>query len=215
MRDGLAPPTESLPDEDLDGIRSYLDSQARVDLAVWVRHAHQGPDGPGYDHHLMLGVADDDYATGDMLALEVGIGLRQPGWLDIFPLSEVQALRPFGTVVWERGSRPRSGDPLDFRLTWEPLETEREVAKAFADLVRVVDGVARVEAALERLCKNGDEVRRAICLYLDFRYRRPYDFEQIQNAAREAGLTAPNVSMSAGLPSDPAVRTATLYEAAR
>jgi hypothetical protein len=216
MREGLDAPTESISGAELDGIRSYLDSQARVDLAVWVRHEHQGLDGPQHDHHLMLGIADDDYAAGDMRALEAGIELRlrQHGWLDLFPLSEVEALRPFGTVVWERGGRPRAGDRLDFRFTSEPLAVSREVVEAFAELVRGVEGVDRIEGTLERLWEGDDEVQQELQLHVAFHRRRPFDFEQVQSAAREAGLTAPRMSMSAGLPHDPAVRTATLYEAA-
>lgn len=217
MREGLDAPTEAIAAEELAAIRSYLDSQARIDLAIWVRHEQQGVDGPQYDHHLMLGIADDDYAAGDMWALMVGIELRlrQPGWLDLFPLSEVEALRPLGTVVWERGARPRNGDSLDFRFTYEPLEVDDEVAQAFAELVRVIDGVERIEGTLERLWHDDDEVEQTIQLHLGFRHRRPHDFEQVESAAREAGLTAPRMSMSAGLPTRPQVRTSTLYEAAR
>ena len=216
MREGLDAPTESMSQEELNGVRSYLDSQARVDLAVWVRHEQQGVDGPLYDHHLMLGVPDDDYAAGDMWALERGIELRQPGWLDIFPLSEVAALRAFGTVVWERGDRPRSGDPLDFRFTWEPLDVNDADAETFAELVRAVEVVDRVEGTVERLWKNGAEIERSVQLFIEFRHRRPHDFEQVQNAARKAGLTPKGVSagMSAGLPRHPDVRTSKLYEAA-
>lgn len=218
MREGFDAPAETIPDDELERIRSFLDAQARVDLAVWVRHEHQGVDGRVYDHHLVLGISDDDYASGDMWALELGIELGpplpdRPGWLDIFPVSEVEALRSFATTVWERNGRPRRGDPLDFRLTWEPLEVEGAVAERFGELVRAVDGVDRIEGTLERLWKNGYEVRHGVQLFLDFRYRRPRDFEEIRRAASESGLET--AGMSAGLPRDPAVRTATVYEASR
>ena len=213
MREGVDAPTESIPDEDLARVRSFLDAQSRVDVAVWVRHRHTGPEGVMYDHHLMLGLADDDCASGDMGALEVGIGIPRPGWLDVFPLSEVEALRSFGTVVWERDDGPRTGDPLDFRFTWEPLQLEPEAVDAFATLVAAVEGVARIEGAIERLWKNGSEIRHSAHLYIDFRDRRPHDFERIENAAREAGLSIHGTS--AGLPNRSDVRTSTLYEAGR
>jgi hypothetical protein len=211
MRDGLHAPAESIPQQDLERIRSFLDRQSRIDLAVWVMHEQQGAEGPLYDHHLMLGVDDD--RSNDLGALELGIEIPQPGWLDVFPLSEVELLRSLGAVVWERGHAPRAGDPLDFRITWEPLEPEASVVEALRKLVRVVDGLVRIDGAVERLWKNGAEVRRANQLYLEFERRRPHDFEQIGSAARGAGLDVHG--MSAGLPADPRIRTSTLYEAAR
>jgi hypothetical protein len=211
MRDRLDAPTESIPEPELDRVRTFLDQQSRVDLAVWVRHAQTGPDGPVYDHHLMLGVADDDYSTGDMAALEFGIGIPQPGWLDVFPLSEVEALRSFATVVWSRGERPRTGDPLAFRLTWEPLRVEPDVADAFAQRVSVVEGVTRIQAAVQRLWKDASEVRHSSHLFVDFHARRPHDFEQIRSAANEAGVVVNGIT--AGTAS-PGVQTTTLYEVA-
>jgi hypothetical protein len=211
MRDQLDAPTESIPDPELLRVRAFLDEQSRVDLAVWVRHAQTGPQGPVYDHHLVLGVADDDYSTGDMGALEFGIGIPHVGWLDIFPLSEVDALRPFGTVVWSRDELPRTGDPLDFRLTWEPLRVEPDVNNAFADRVRLVEGVTRIEAAIQRLWKDGSEVRHSSHLFVDFHARRPHDFAQIRSAANEAGVVINGIT--AGAP-NPDVQTTILYEAA-
>jgi hypothetical protein len=211
MRDGLDAPTLQLPVDNVAEVGAFLDGQSLIDLAVWVRHEQQGVEGPLYDHHLMLGIPEDGYETGDPWALEVGIEIPQPGWLDIFPLAEVEALRSFGTVLWERGGGPRGGDPLDYRLTWEPLRLDRDVAAAFARLVRNVGAMSRIEGAVERLWKNGAEVRRSPQLYLEFAERRPYDFERIRSAAREAALEVGG--MSAGLPRNPRIRTATLYEA--
>jgi hypothetical protein len=213
MRTGLHPPRETIAAEELHRIRSYLDGQSRIDLAVWVMHEHQGAEGPLFDHHLMLGIPDDDYETGDPGALELGIELPQPGWLDVFPLSEVEELRTFGTVVWERGDQPRTGDPLDFRLGWEPLEVEPDVADAFTKLVRSVDNVLRIDGTLERLSKNGAEIRQMRLLYVDFEDRRPDDFDRVKSAAREAGLGV--TGMSAGLPANPEIRTSRLYEVHR
>ena len=75
MREGLDAPRFELPDGNVEAIRGWLDGQSRLKAAVWVRHEQQGVDGPLYDHHLVLAVGDDDWAIGDMRALDAGIRL--------------------------------------------------------------------------------------------------------------------------------------------
>jgi hypothetical protein len=124
IRRPLHPPTELIPEERLASIRAYLNRQGRIDLAVWVRHEHKGIDGPLYDHHLMLGMDDADYDGGQPDAILFGAeneGLSA-GWVDLFPLSEVESLREIGYVVWERDGRSIEGlDPLDFHWSFEAI----------------------------------------------------------------------------------------------
>ena len=109
----------------------------------------QGGEGPVYDHHLMLGVDDDRYEAGDMAALERGIETEcsLPGWVDVFPLTEVQQLRGFGSVLWERSGDPDEAlDPLDFRSTWEPIDVSSQSLETFAGLLsNAAPAVVRVE----------------------------------------------------------------------
>jgi hypothetical protein len=218
MREGLDPPTADLPPADVEALRAFLDGQRRVDLLVWVRHEQQGVDGPLYDHHLIFGVADDDYASGDMWALELGMpvpGLQfdGPTWSDIFPLSEVEELKTFGTVVWERDpARATDGDPLDFHLTSEPLEVTADAIGAFAALVGALPTVDRVEADCQRLWNNGAEQSATARFFVQFSERRPHDFDQIQRAIRDAGLQTTSSSLTASLPNDDSARTMVLYE---
>src|SRR4051812_36937101 len=122
IRFPLDAPTESVSPTELARLREYLDGQSAVALAVWIRHEHQGREGEpsGYDHHTMLGIPDERYVPGKMGALELGIEreCHAPGWLDLFPLSEVEELRAFGEVLWEQPAASSAGlDPLDFRFS--------------------------------------------------------------------------------------------------
>jgi len=221
MREGFDAPQLQLPPEDVRDLASFLDGQSRVKLAVWVRHEQQGVDGPRYDHHLVLGVDDEDYASGDIWALELGMplpGLRfsEPQWLDIFPLSEVEQLRSFCALVWEHDPERSTGDdPLDYRLTWEPYEADPSAAARFVDVLRSKPGIRRVEVTYERLWKGQTEVRAAVSLYVDAEPTVRHALEIAADAARDTGLIdASNRSASLGLPRDERVRTATLYEVA-
>jgi hypothetical protein len=161
MRDGLEAPTELPSADELARLRAFLDGQARIDLAVWVRHRHDGPQGMTHDHHLVLGVANEDAAGSDLWALECGIGseVSLPGWLDIGPVSEVEALRSFGVVVWERRESPRSRlDPLEFRFTHDAPTATPELVRAATVAVEAVPWVRRVEISNERLWKGAREV---------------------------------------------------------
>ena len=198
MREGLDAPTLQLPADNLDEIRAFLDGQSRITLAVWVRHEQQGADGPLYDHHLMLGVDDHDWETGDMRALDDGmrvpaLGLGEPTWIDLFPLSEVEALRTFGTVLWERPGDPGDDlDQLDFRYTREPVTFPAEALSAFQTLVRdVAPGVVRVTARRSRLWKGEAEIEddTTLCIVWDFeRGPPPGPLQTVLDAAHAAGI---------------------------
>ena len=198
MREGLDAPTLQLPADNVDEIRAFLDGQSRIVLAVWVRHEQQGADGPLYDHHLMLGVADHDWETGDMRALDDGmrvpaLRLGEPTWIDLFPLSEVEGLRSFGTVLWERPGEPGDDlDQLDFRYTREPVTFPAEALSAFQTLVRdIAPGVVRVTARRSRLWKGEAEIEddTTLCIVWDFeRGAPPGPLRPVLDAARAAGI---------------------------
>jgi hypothetical protein len=202
MREGLDAPTLELPAEKLEAIRSFLDGQSRFRLAVWVRHEQQGVEGPLYDHHLVLGVADEDWATGDMRALDSGLQLpllvREPTWIDIFPVSEVEGLRSFGAVLWEQ--RTPGEDPLDYRFTHdEPILPSADALTTFAALVRArAPEVDRVTATRARLWKGESELEDStdLCVscYFDSIFP-PGPLPIVQEAAREAGIAHDGASL--------------------
>jgi len=214
MREGLDAPTFELARENVEEIRAFLDGQSRVTLAVWVRHEQQGVDGPLYDHHVVLAVDDEDWATGDMRALEAGmwrsLPLRttEPKWIDLAPASEVHALRSFGAVLWEQGSP--GADPLAYRYTFEPFEPEPEATEEFATFVRALPAVRRVGADVSRLWNGHEEVESSVRLFID----APFEADVLRpvvDAARASVLAGrPNHSASIGPPEE---STAILYEA--
>src|SRR4051812_42591210 len=172
MREGLDAPTFELPPENIEEIRSFLDGQSRIELAVWVRHEQVGGDGPLYDHHLVLGVDDEDWAAGDMRALEHGLELprldtSEPTWIDIFPVSEVVALRTFGAVLWEQASA--GADPLDYRLEYAPFAPERMAAERFAVLLAEKPEIRSVAATVEQLWKGDESLRDTVLLFVEAR----------------------------------------------
>ena len=209
MRDGLAAPALELPAADVESLWAFFDTQSRVKLAVWVLHEQQ-------DHHLMLGVEDDDFAAGDMWALELGLRVPPlrfdgPTWIpDIFPLSEVEALRSLGTVLWE-GS-PADGDPLEYRLTWEPLDAEAGPRGEFARLVAAEPAIRRVVATRRRLWKRNDEVEATDQLFVEADDLRNA-VSSVHNAAKTSNIVLTRFETTLGPPRDPRVHAATIYEA--
>jgi hypothetical protein len=172
MREGLDAPTLALPEGTLGEVRTFLDGQSRIELAVWVRHEHEVLDGRvDHDHHIVLAVADEDWETGDMRALETGIWKRLPlrtrlrTWIDLAPASEVEELRRFGTVLWEQ-TLP-GGDPLDYRYTSEPFEPDPESVVRFRALLAELPAVRCVGGDLERLWNGDDEVQAQVRLAVE------------------------------------------------
>jgi hypothetical protein len=217
MRDGLDAPTFELPAENVADIQAFLDAQSRFKLAVWLRHEQLGVDGPHHDHHLVLAVEDEDWATGDMQALDAGMRLpaldtREKTWIDIYPVSEVDVLRAFGTVLWEQTSPGE--DPLNYRLTREPVTVPAEALATFRSLVRSAPDVVRVTATLSRLWKDECEVEHRTSLWVVGDLERsspPGPLGPVLEAAREAGIQHDGGTLAG--PQDIADGTL-LYEAA-
>jgi hypothetical protein len=213
MREGLDAATFELPPENIEEIRSFLDGQSRIELAVWVRHEQAGAGGPLYDHHLVLGVDDEDWAAGDMRALEQGLELprldtSEPTWIDIFPVSEVAALRSFATVLWEQTSA--GADPLDYRLTYAPFAPEPTAAERFAALLAEKPEIRSVAATVEQLWKGDRALGDTVLLFVEACIRA-----DALMVARDAARTTVLEGVSSyGVSLGPATvdRTATLYD---
>lgn len=218
MREGLDAPTFELPTDNVEKIRTFLDGQSRFKLAMWVRHEQRGAAGPLYDHHLVLAVDDDDWATGDMRALEDGMRLpaldtAEKTWIDIYPVSEVAALRSFGTVVWEQ-TLP-GDDPLDYRFTRHAVEVPAEALATFGDLVHgKAPEVTRVTATRSRLWKGESEIEESTSLsvFYDLDRLSPRGpLEVVLKAAHEAGIAHSGASLAS--PADPSSYATVLYDA--
>jgi hypothetical protein len=170
MREGLDAPTWELPAERVSEIRSFLDRQSRIRIAVWVRHKQGAWFAPLHDHHLVLGVTAEDWASGDLRALDEGLelpplGNGEPTWLDIFPESEVEALRAFGTVLWQQTAP--GADALDYRFTHEPFTADPAAAERFTALLSAEPAIRRVGALVERLWKGDDSVKKTVQLTIE------------------------------------------------
>jgi hypothetical protein len=216
MREGLDAPTLELPAENVDVIQAFLDGQSRFKLALWVPQEQQGSDGPLFDHHLVLAVDDEDWASGDMRALDAGLRfplhLREPTWIDICPVSEAELLRSFGTVLWEQTSP--GAEALDYRFTHEPVRVSADAIEAFGSLMRAVaPEVLRVTATRSRLWKGETEIEDDTTLHVACWFDRlcpPGLLQAVQKAAREAGI--PHTSGSLERPAEPPPYATVLYE---
>jgi hypothetical protein len=219
MRSPLHPPTELPSDEEIATIRAYFGRQSRIDLAVWVRHEHQGVDGSVYDHHLMLGMEDADYDRAHPDAILFGIEReagRLGGWADLFRLSEVEKLREFGYVVWECDGRPTEGlDPLDFRYSFEAIAAPAGLAALVEAAVEDLPAVVRVELTHEQLWKDDREVWAQTRVFVVADEERG-PVGSVVNAVDE--LLAPffplNRGLSLGRSADPRIETTTLFHRA-
>jgi hypothetical protein len=217
LRGGLCFPQRELDPATAGRLRAFLDGQRRIHLAAWVGHEHERPGGVAdYDDHLLLGIDDADWQCGDLRALDLGLSSFElpavHAWIDLFALRDAETVRETAVVLWER-EPPASPelDPLDYRITWAPLELEAGVAAAFAELVRGVPGVVRIEAGWERLWKGETERLAERTFFVEFDERQPQDFEQLKHAMREAGIDTRNFAMTAALPAG-GEQTAVLYE---
>jgi hypothetical protein len=218
MRERLDAPTLELPADDVERIRAFLDGQSPIKLAVWVRHEQQGVDGPLYDHHVVLGIDDRVWQDGDMRALEQGMHFpwpqtTEPTWIDPYPLSEVEPLRSFGTVLWEQTTS--GSDPLDYRFTHEPVTVAPEALAAFRSVLpTVAPQVVRVTATRSRLWKGESEIEDDTNLCVACHFDRlgppPGPLQAVQDAARAAGIRHSGGSLER--PAEPPPYATILYE---
>ena len=217
MRAGLGPPLVELPRANVERIGAFLDGQSRVRAAAWARHEEPGPDGPqAPDHHLLLAVGDEDWATGDIVALEHGIELPAleisgPTWIDFFPVSELRELRRFATVLWEQATP--GDDPLDYRFTYEPFAPDRASLSRFAALLAAQPAIRSVGATVQKLWKGDRLVEESVQLFVDATWP-PNDVLSIAHAAARETVLAGRSTHGATLGPPRREATATLYEAA-
>ena len=218
MRDGMDAPTFELPPDDVERMQAFLEGQSPIKLAVWARHEQQGADGPLYDHHVVLGVDDRVWEEGDMRALEQGLQFphprtTEPTWIDPFPLSEVEPLRSFGTVLWQQ-TEP-GPDLLDYHFTREPVTVAAAALAAFRHLMpTAAPGVVRVTMTRSRLWKGETEIEDDTTLHVACYFDRlgppPGPLPAVQEAAREAGIA--HTSGSLERPAEPPPYATVLYE---
>lgn len=218
MRDGLDTPTLELAADDVERMQAFLDGQSPIKLAVWARHEQQGVEGTLYDHHVVLGIDDRVWEEGDMPALEQGLQFphprtTEPTWIDPFPLSEVEPLRSFGTVLWEQ-TEP-GPDLLDYRFTREPVGVSADALAAFGHLMRTAaPQVVRVTMTRTRLWKGETEVEAdtdlCVACYFDRLGPPPGPLQAVQDAAREVGIAHDGASLER--PAEPPPYATVLYE---
>jgi hypothetical protein len=163
----------------------------------------------------MLGVDDARFHAGDMFAFSQGLDEEcpAPGWVDVFPLSEVEALRPVGDVLWERaGAASGDLDPLEFRSTWEPLAVTPAQRERFAAAVRAAaPAVVRVEGTRHTLWRGEAVVVDSVDLFVECGRLMPDALSEVGRVARECGVAAvARSSVTLGLARNPRVRTAVL-----
>ena len=192
MRAGLGTPLVELPPENAEEIRAFLDGQSRVKAAAWARHEEPGPDGPqAPDHHILLAVDDEDWATGDLVALEEGIELPPlrisgPTWIDFFPVSELADARGFATLLWEQAAP--GADPLDYRFTYEPFVPDTASLARFAALLDARPSVRSVLGTVQKLWKGDRLVEETVRLFVGAS-RPPNDvLSFVHDAARDTVL---------------------------
>ncbi|HET8528844.1 MAG TPA: hypothetical protein VFL60_08035 [Gaiellaceae bacterium] len=206
-----------LPAANVEEIRGFLERQSRVKAAAWARHEEPGPDGSqAPDHHILLAVDDEDWATGDIVALEQGIELPAlriagPTWLDFFPLSELGEARRFATLLWEQ--RAPGADPLDYRFTYEPFAAEPDSLVRLAALLDGEPTVRSVGATVQRLWKGDRLVEETVRLFVDAG-TPPNDVLRIVGDAARETVLAGRSSHGATLGPPRGEATAILYEAA-
>jgi hypothetical protein len=214
LREGLGTPLLELPPANVEEIRAFLDGQSRIKAAAWARHNEPGPDGPqAPDHHILLAVADEDWAGGDIVALEEGMALPRldldgPTWIDFFPVSLLDDLRRFATVLWEQTTP--GADPLAYRFTYEPFAVDD--VDAFGALLRAEPAIRRVEATLQTLWNGDDFVEERVQLFVGAPMPHATALHVVVGAARGT-ILAGRHEYSATL-GGPRHAAAVLYEAA-
>jgi hypothetical protein len=217
MRAGLGPPLVELPPPNVERIRAFLDGQSRLKAAAWARHEEPGPDGPqAPDHHILLAVEDDDFAAGDIVALEHGIELPAleisgPTWIDFFPVSELAELRRFATLLWEQETPGE--DPLDYRFTHDPFAPDRASVGRFAERLAELPAIRSVHGTVQKLWKGDRLVEESVQLFVDATWP-PNDVLSVAHRAARETVLAGRSTHGATLGPPRGTPTATLYEAA-
>jgi hypothetical protein len=216
MRAGLGTPLVELPQGNVERIRAFLDGQSRVKAAAWARHEEPGPDGPqAPDHHILLAVEDEDWAAGDIVALEDGIELPTPEisgqtWVDFFPVSELGELSRFATLLWEQTTP--GDDPLDYRFTYESFAPDRASLARYAALLAEQPAISSVRATVQKLWKGDRLVEERVQLFVEA--GRPLnDVLTIAHEAAKETVLAGRSRHGATLGPPRGEPTATLYEA--
>ena len=151
----LAPENAFSDDQQAKAV-SYLEGQARFDLAVWVGYRFR----PGgmVDHELKLRLRGRRPSRRELSALFWGVSheIGVHAYIGIPTLAEMQQIRRVGQIVWERtGPAPEYADPLDFRSTSEQIKVPSALRNAIQDAMEGFPVVRYVGVSQSRLWKSG------------------------------------------------------------
>jgi hypothetical protein len=151
------PPESTFSPDDHARAVSYLEAQARFDLAVWVGYRFRP--GGAMDHELKLRLRGRRPSRQEISALFWGvtheIGIR--GYVGIPTRAEMEQIRRVGEFVWERtGPAPEHADPLDFRSTSEQIMVPSALRDAIRAAMEAFPVVSRVGVSQSRLWKSGE-----------------------------------------------------------
>lgn len=156
-------PEEAFSEDDHARAVSYLERQARFDLAVWVGYRFRP--GGGVDHELKLRLRGRRPSRHELSALFWGvsneIGVR--GYIGIPTRPEMRQIRGAGEFVWERsGPPPDNADPLDFRSTSEQIKVPSALREAIRVAMEVFPVVRYVGVSQSKLWKSGELFKDSI-----------------------------------------------------
>jgi hypothetical protein len=150
-------PEEPFPEDDHAKAVSYLDRQARFDLAVWVGYRFRA-DGRA-DHELKLRVGGRRPGRRELSALFWGVSyeLSVAAYIGIPTRAEMDEARRVGEIVWERtGPPPAEADPLDFRSTSEQITVSPALRQAIREAMEAFPVVRYVGVRRSKLWKSGE-----------------------------------------------------------
>lgn len=162
------PPEEPFSEDQHAKAVSYLEAQARFDLAVWVGYRFR----PGgmVDHELKLCLRGPRPNHSDLSALFWGVSheIGVHAYIGIPTRAEMQQIRSVGELVWERaGPAPEYADPLDFRSTSEQVKVPSALREAIREAMEPFPVVRKVGVLQSRLWKSGELFKDEISFGVD------------------------------------------------
>lgn len=161
-------PENAFPEDDHARAVSYLEGQARFDLAVWVGYRFRP--GGGVDHELKLRLRGRRPSRHELSALFWGVSheIGVHAYIGIPTHAEMQEIRRVGEFVWERtGPAPEYADPLDFRSTSEQVKVPSALREAIRDAMEAFPVVSRVGVSQSKLWKSGELFKDGISFGVD------------------------------------------------
>jgi hypothetical protein len=157
------PPAEPLDDDDRVKAVAFLEGQARFELAVWVGYRT----GPGHnaDHELKLRLRGNRPGRDGLRTLFWGVSysLGTRCYVGVPTHAEMRKIRRAGELTWERREPPPEGaDPLDFRLSREPVELPGALRQQIKAAMEAFPEVHRVRIARTKMWKSDELFRENV-----------------------------------------------------